>query len=142
MVLNTLMLMQQVIKMFQCTIFDVISLWSYHLWYLFNSCKILCIIRMCLGATHELIYILWYLTKSTNTGSCVIMKIHNHWCLIYFQRLFLYYRRLLICQIFPCSIYTGIWKELIQSLSDYQRDHILALPYNAQNSTQVVCHFS
>ena len=118
-----LMLMQQVIKVFKYTHFDAINLCSYNLWYLINGCKMLCIIRMHLCANHKLICILWYPTKVTHTGSCVMMNIHNHWWVIYFQGLYICHRRLLICQIVPCSIYTGIWRELIQSCSDYQRDH-------------------
>ena len=54
------MLMQQAIEFFKYTSFDVINLYSYHFGYLFSGCKLLWIIRMCLGTTHELIYILWY----------------------------------------------------------------------------------
>ena len=70
------MLMQQEIKIFKYSSFDVVNLYSYHCWYLFNSYKMLCIIRMDLGASHELIYIFWYPTMSTNTGYCVMMNIN------------------------------------------------------------------
>ena len=47
-------------------------------------------------------------SKVTNTGCYIMMNIHNHWCFIYFQGLSIWFRRLLICQIVTCSIYTGI----------------------------------
>ena len=81
------------------------------------------------------------LQRFINTDSCIMIGQDNYWCLNYFQPLFICGKMSLICQLVPCSICTNIWKELILSLFDYEKDHISTYnAYNAQNSAQVVYH--